>query len=196
MNMPNCRDPLRIWCRCFACCVLIMFGMFQSSEGRAASTASQAEINRLGDSADTENSRAIRQLNIIYDNQFSSANPDDKRALLIALISLNLNENQLGNVHKLIGELTQLGSLYHDDWSKVMALNFQATMFTREGMPDQASKAMTEARTLASEMFATDEDHVISDLKTKYETLLHEKQIGTQEQRDYVQGMELNNDQL
>lgn len=196
MNMLNWSDALRIWHRYFACCALIMFTALLNLEARAASTASQVEINRLGESADTENSRAIRQLNIIYNSQFSGASPDDKRALLIALISLNLNENQLGNVHKLIAELTQLGTQYHDDWSRVMALNFQATMFTREGLPDQASKAMTEARTLASEMFATDEDHVISDLKTKYETLLHDKQTGTQEQKDYVQSVELNNDQL
>jgi len=181
--------------RVIACCVLAIMsiGAYPISH---ASPTKQVEINRADGISESENSNAIRQLNTIYDSQFSGANLEDKRAMLIALISLNLHENRLENVKKLNAELTQLGAQYHDDWSTVMALNFQATLFTREGQREQASRILTQERSLASEMFGMDQDQVILDIRAKYDSLLRDKQSESQELKDYVQIVEQNNNQL
>ena len=71
-----------------------------------------------------------------------------------------------------------------------------STAYEKAGLYKDALKAMQEQRNLTTELFRTDRDRALSEMKAKFDASQREKQIDMLEQKNQVQSVEIKNKSL
>ena len=117
----------------------------QNSSASVKLTPIQADILRIQELSENNQTDAIAQLSALQHNLPVGASMTDQRDALIALITLYSKDEQQEQVRKFISELNALGTKYHDPIAMTMVQCFQAKLLRNEGQLEQARAVIEQA---------------------------------------------------
>ena len=116
-----------------------------------------------------------------------------------AMVNQGLCHMGLGNVPQGVAEVDSGIAFFRKGNAKPdieTVLGQLSTAYEKAGLYKEALKAMQEQRSLTAELFRTDRDRALTEMKAKFDASQREKQIEALEQKNQVQSIELKNKSL
>jgi diguanylate cyclase (GGDEF)-like protein len=116
-----------------------------------------------------------------------------------AMVNQGLCHMGLGNVAQGAAEVDRGIVFYRKGNAKLDIediLGQLSSAYEKAGLYKEALKALQEQRSLTAELFRTDRDRALTEMKAKFDASQREKQIEALEQKNQVQSIELKNKSL